>query len=339
MIRYAIKAGILLGYLLFMPLILGCGWMKLTKRKDWNIGDIYIYGYLLVFALFLVCAEPFIYGNYMFPQMAKAWNLFSVLVSAVVSAWAFRDVKSYVVEQKRSGKRRQNKRNHNMIAALCLAVCLLAISVLFVLPSWQDDTTETVMTTLATNTMYVRNPYTNEIMTHSERMQGMSSPLQMFFAVLCYDTGIRPAKVIHIVLPLFLLLLFYVVWFKVSHQLFGRDETKCGRFLIIVELIYMTSIYAKRGAEIGVFQNIWMPQTLLYNCLFPLGVLQCVNIMEKAKTQEMQRNERKICFFDFLLFVVAAQTVYYMGGVLAVLLGICTFAIILIGRIWNKCRN
>lgn len=335
MCYYLIKILIIIYYFLLIPALLGFAWNKIMKKVDGNFFDIYIHGYLLMFAFFFVFVTSYACENYAFSQMVRIWSVISVLLPAVALVYVIREIPDFVGRNMKKGLHLQGIGK----AAVGISLILIVISILFVVPSYQDDTTETVMTTLATDTIYVRDSYTDDTMSDVMRNKKIHAPIQMLYAVVCRYTGIHPAKMIHYVLPVFFLLLFYAVYAKIACQLFEKDEKKRSIFLILINVLYMVSIYTKRDAVFSVFQNIWMPETLLYNCIMPFAICVCVEMMNRLMHCKPEKTELILYACSFFELALAAQSVYYMGSFMVSFLFVCAVIIVFVRKGYHRCRN
>lgn len=335
MLHYLLQILIITYQLFGLPCLLGLSWSRVRKKNIKSFSYIYVYGYLVYFVMFFLYSRVPVYGKWSFTRTAKYWFFISIIIGVAAVIYVAKQIGPVIKSNFRF--LRNATRNIKLVAAFFALLC--ACSILFVVPSYEDDTTEVIMTSLATDTMCRKDPYLGTTcVTDDIYYSAMRAPLQILYAIICRYTGMRPVKFVHYVLPFFLLIFFFLVYYRIARQLFYKETEKQCTFLFFVFLLYASAIYSERLGIFGVFQNIWMPKTLLFNCILPFEALLCLGMMNHFMAEKAKMSELPDYIWDFILIILAAQTICYSGLYYALLMLLCGIVVILIRRIYRKCR-
>ena len=332
MLHYFVKAGIILFYFLIFPMLAGMAFQEFCKKKQVSFGECYIRGWLLMSLLGLAVFLPAIRFGMYFTYTVFVW--IGVSAAAVAGFVIYLGGRGFHILAECAKEIRTWKWQMFLVLALFLA--LSVCSILFVIPEYSDNTPETILITQATNTMYKYNPYNSEL--YGGVPNG--APMVMFYAAVCQMTGMTIRNFVHYVLPIFLLPLFFSVYHKISRQLFFHEEKKQALFLTFVLVFYAASMYTVRNAEFGVFQNIWEPETVLYQVLLPYGVSVCVPVMNHCTNRKkMEKDFLYRELPEVILPVCASQFVYHTGASMQIVIIITAAVIVCARRIGRKCRE
>lgn len=332
MLQYFVKAGIIIFYFMVFPMLAGMAFQEFCKKKQVSFEECYINGWLLMSVLGLAVFLPAIRFGMHFTHTVFIWIGVSIAAAAGFVIYLGKQglhILAECVKEVRTWK-------WQIVLVLVLFFVLCVCSILFIIPEYSDNTPETILITQATNTMYKYNPYNSEL--YGGVPQG--APIVMFYAAVCQMTGITIPCFVHYVLPVFLLPLFFIVYHKMSRQLFFREEKKQALFLVFVLLFYAASMYTVRNADFGVFQNIWVPETLLYQVLLPYGISVCLPIMNHCtNTKKIERDFLYQELPEMFLLVCASQFVYHTGASMQIVIIITAAVIVCARRIRRKCRE
>lgn len=326
----------ILYFFVLIPVMCGIAWEKFQERKKKSLSYIYVYGYLLYFSVFYVYARLAIQIGVSFTNLAKGWFVTGSILFLVTLVFGFREIPKVIKDQLAFLK--TCKKDIILVTVLFAVIALF--SVLFVIPSPEDATPETLMVTMATDTVYLQDPYTGVV--HETPIEEYAkAPITMLYASVCKYTGLTPAKFVHGVLPIPFFLLFYFVYQRIARQLFGKKEKSISLFFLIVIFCYSGSIYAKRIGAFGVFQNIWMPETLLLNVLMPFVFYECVNLMNYLMKVDAFTQKKTLWRYacKFLLLFLSGSLLHYSGGFFVLLLLTVSLVIVGIRRVYRKCRQ
>ena len=334
--KHILQIVIILFFFFLLPFFCGTAWNKGRKRRTKSLSYIFIYGYVVTFAVFFIYARLMIACGSSFLHLAHGFVAVALLLFVPVFFYTVCEVPQVIRENMEFLKNTtgSTKLMMGFVAVLCIA------SILFVIPSKEDATPETIVTTLATDTVFLHDPYTDNV-TETPDGEDANAPLVMLYASVCHYTGMSASKFVHAVLPVPFFLCYFFVYLRIGKQLFHNREDLSTMFVFLVTLFFTCCIYSERAGVMGVFQNIWMPQTLLFQVFLPFVFSETVHGMDELMSDniDLKSVQMKYLMCDFIILVLACQLIHYIGGFLAMLLLFCGVAIVLIRRIYKKCRE
>ncbi len=83
--------------------------------------------------------------------------------------------------------------------------------------------------------MYRINAYTGQL--SSPDYRHALAPFSMFIGFLAKRSGLHVAIIAHIVLPLILIPVSYLAYYKVGVELFEKDKKKVNVFMLIISAV------------------------------------------------------------------------------------------------------
>ena len=205
--------------------------------------------------------------------------------------------------------------------AVKIAMVVTAIAILFsvvcVKPQ-MEQTVQTVMTSIDTNSAYIYQPYTGE-QYPATQMEKIFSPYEMLYAVTAWVSGLHPALLIKVILPLFILPFFMCCYWEIG-KFFFKQEKMQAVFLIIVEIIYYVPIYTAVETPVtGIFRSCWNGSVMLECCLLPYAFLQVMRMLnfmyggEKNKVSDCVKHPVMMQAVLFIILYPAAQLLHHKG--------------------------
>lgn len=109
---------------------------------------------------------------------------------------------------------------------MVVSIIAILFSVVCVKPQ-MEQTVQTVMTSIDTNSAYIYQPYTGE-QYPATQMEKIFSPYEMLYAVTAWVSGLHPALLIKVILPLFILPFLCAVIGKLESSFLSRK--KCRQY-------------------------------------------------------------------------------------------------------------
>ncbi len=320
--RHILQAVIVFYNLFLLPFCLGIFWQKYMEKTKMGFAKIYVYGWLCNFVIFWLIAVPCVHIRIPFQGLVCLWTGVSIALGVLSVLQIRREIFESIV---------QNLRHFARIKPLSKGILFFMaavsmFSILFAVPSTEDATPEVLMITRATDTMYLHEVYDDTLYERVPEVV-VNSPIEMLYAVTDQQIHMEPAKFVHTVLPVPLLMFFFCIHYMLGDWLFGKDEENKIRYLFYMILIYTMVFYSSRAGAFGVFTNIWMPTTLMFNCILPLATYECLKLADcvvNKRTQKKLAADIGIVFF----IVIAAQLILYYGAFLVLLWLGCSFTII-----------
>ena len=203
--------------------------------KRGSVPETYLYGQVLLWAVFQLLAVPMIFFRLSFNTL---WITYAFVLTALT---AF-GIRRYV----RAGARLPGIKPEKPFAQyvpLALALCVILFQVFMYVAGMHLDEDDSRFIAEANdaithNTMYLHNPATGEYIGRfaGEMQKDRFSPWEMYLATLSRLTMLRPAVLAHTVYAPVLLLLSYAVYAQIGKRLFqGRFEQ--GAFLLSVSVV------------------------------------------------------------------------------------------------------
>ena len=159
---------------------------------------------LLCLEYFGVLRYLFLYRGCTLEKLSMVWLLATITICVVSILANKKAILGCFKHKRKSGS------GHKAVK-IAMAVTAIAIlfSVVCVKPQ-MEQTVQTVMTSIDTNSAYIYQPYTGE-QYPATQMEKIFSPYEMLYAVTAWVSGLHPALLIKVILPLFILPIFYVL--------------------------------------------------------------------------------------------------------------------------------
>lgn len=235
-------AGILLVIYLFflVPLLAGALIDAAAGVKKRNISSTYANGFVTMLGIFWGVAVLFLYRGCTLEKLSMVWLLATITICVVSILANKKAILGCFKHKRKSGS------GHKAVK-IAMAVTAIAIlfSVVCVKPQ-MEQTVQTVMTSIDTNSAYIYQPYTGE-QYPATQMEKIFSPYEMLYAVTAWVSGLHPALLIKVILPLFILPFLCAVIGKLESSFLSRKNAgsifnNCRNYLLC------TNIYSGRNS-------------------------------------------------------------------------------------------
>jgi hypothetical protein len=300
---------LLLAYLWFvLPVLVGRLW-GLILKKEHDSGVLrYLLGMVTMWAVFFALARYEISAGGSLSQLSLA----SILVSVLLSLAAIGTV---IIKNKY--RQIRVRINAKLVAEILIAAAVLAAAVVFSVDDPEDHVTEEVLTMYTTDSLYAYNPMNGKAkadllsLEAEELTEQANSPVSAAYAVCAAVTKIHPAKLVRLLLPVFLLPFYYCVYAAWGSWLFPESEKKQRIFRVVVWLLLGTSIYTEHAVAFGVFANCWNGETLFFLGLLPAAVLLLLG--EKKQVRELEDFRQGYLLGEYIVCAAAGQLLYGKG--------------------------
>lgn len=301
--------------------------------KDRHIGfcKLYIYGYFTMFALFEVQAVFLVHRGSRLSSLGSLWG--ATLVGASIAAILYMLIRRrmFAREYKVSFEDMKNV-SRRLRGMLCILALLGIFSVTMVIPSPEDATPEIVGISLNTNTMYLYQPYTQ--LPYADKTAVELAPAEMLYAVGGYWSGMDVRVMIHLILPCFLILLYYAAGWRVGEYLFPEQLRKQGMFTTLWGIFATIGLASVRNLCVGIFQNSWNGITLFGCCAMPLLLAEGMDFWDEVLAK------KKLCpdqAARIICILIGSQLLYSKGALLgASVLVVCAISKLIEMRMSRK---
>lgn len=194
---------------------------------------------------------------------------------------------------------------------LVLLSCIFHI-VMHVPDTGYDITLENVTTMLASDTVYGLNPMTGAPYEVGMPMRLKILALPSIYAAFCSWFGLEPQLVVYNWIPIFTMVLCYMVLFGWACYLYPNQKKKQGTFMLWTAVLLLFGNYAAMTMSYGLFHMGYRGEVFCAGVLYPYLLCMCLQ-------------KRKLTVLLCLLVEIGlVWTFYGLGGGLL----ICLFAVL-----------
>ncbi len=309
----------LIFWLLIIPFGLGLLPAALLREEERKVGTIFLTGYLLLFALFELIGIPVV--------ILKVYHGYSLLVFlfAVTTVVLAALGAGYTMLMRQKGYRltlgiKTDMKKYSLEDLLFWILFLLVVAfqmyMSFTRASFDgDDSYYVVQGVIAqqTDTLYRINPYTGISMPLDVRHALALIPIwQAFIGTM---SRFHVTIVTHSIVPLVLLPLTYLTYFKIGQKLFEEKKDRLPVFMILMALFQMfgnVSIYTN---ETFLLTRTWQGKSVAGNFILPAIFWIFLCLFEKGTTEHKKREE-----LGYFLLLAALNLAAGVSSSLAVML-------------------
>lgn len=185
--------------------------------------------------------------------------------------------------------------------------------------------------------LFVLSPYTGY--TEGVDFRHAMSQFPIFYAFLARQSGLHVAIVAHRVIPIVLIILTYLIFYKIASALFDDDEDKVPIFMVLiagVQLFGASSIYSN---EVFFLTRTWQGKSILANIVIPasFAVLLCISKCTESKKNVSSGNNKWMGY----MFIMALVNIVggFASGLGILLLLIYESVVLLIIAIRNRKKS
>ncbi len=263
---------ILTGLVLLTPFFVGCPFKKNT------IPEAYLYGQVLLWALFQLLAVPMVFFRLPFNALFTAY----AIVLTALTAWGVRSC----IRKNKVPRQSKPEKPYLQYLPLLLAICvvLFQASVYCLGMHLDEDDSRFIVEAndaITKNTMYLHNPATGEYIGRfvGEMKKDIFSPWAMYIATLSRLTMLHPAVFARTVYAPVLLALSYTVYWLIGKRLFSRTFER-GVFLLSVSVISMFFVGEAYSQAAFSLIRIWQGKAAVAAVMVPLSLLMMLELEE-----------------------------------------------------------
>lgn len=308
----------LLFFAAVVPIGMGAGAAAFVDKQQKNVCFMWIAGYLLLFAGFQILSVPFVLMQTTFTPLVGLFAVFGVLAAtAGLFIWLAAKKKRPLLKAVPLKMERAEKALWTVFFAILAIQLFLAVFLAF---ADGDDAYYVAISTVteASDTMYVVLPYTGG--TTALDTRHALAPFPLLISFFSRVSGIHPAIISHVALPLLLLPLTYGIYGMLGSRLLKGKRKQLPAFLIFVELLIMWGNYSLYTAETFLITRTRQGKAALGNIVIPSLFLLLYLIGERL--YENHKIEKSLWFCVFALVTAACLCSTLGGFLVAVLLGV-----------------
>lgn len=333
--------GVALMWLLIIPMCLGVLVAGLIERKMITLGTMYYSGVIFMLSVFQIIAIPMIIKKQAFQNLANIYNIV-IVIFAVIGALLFivnlgrKGIAEYLILPKISKDRTINVTW--MVFALFF-IAQLVMSVCYMTPDGDDAyyLTEAVIA-VNKDMMYTENPYTGVITALDYRH--VLAPFSMFIAFLSDHFDVHAVIVAHTILPIALISLTYLIFYKIGRVLFREDEKNVSIFMVAIAGLQMFGASSFYTNERFFLTRTWQGKSVIANIIIPLAIYLLLLIAGKTEIENNKKVKGDTVEYSLLGIYVMLFLVNLAGALTSslglLLLTILEGALLFVISIRNK---
>ena len=271
--------GILLCIFILIPYLLGMLIIRIAKCNviEQSVALPIILGIFCVFILYYFPAVVMIDKNCSLTLLTSVW-ICSLVILSLASFIIIREDLLKLLKDKYVTIKELHKENWLTKVLIISFYLLVIIQATFLSYSSLYDTDDAryiaeSLDAIDTDKMLRTNPLTGENILEpiGEMTKDAVCPFSMFQASLAKITGIHPATLCHVILPLFLIPLCYMVYWLLASQIFGEDKREsCFIFLNLVCVLMMFGRMSAFWNSAYLLWRIWQGKAILATIVIPL---------------------------------------------------------------------
>jgi hypothetical protein len=309
------------------PLFVGNIISKLADIQRAGIFDKVVYRYIVgnmtMWAVYQVVAVPLILMKKSFMMSVYIWSCIIMMLFACNIILFIKKLISK--EYTASFNKKINWQPQMLFTIIIVTMTVLLVgyqcyNYVFYMHIDDDDSRFIVNACEAydTDTMLLNNPATGEYegTWHEELTKDVTSPWSFYIALLSKCVHIYPTIVAHTILPVFLLIIAYGVFWLFGKSLFDGDWQKSCVFVFFIALLqtyFNSSVYT---SATFLLTRIWQGKAVVAGIMFPLQ-LYFLYLMHQQKHQFgnyiliMIANTASCLLSGMGIFLIAVVTVIY----------------------------
>ena len=275
-----------------------------------------------MFALFLVIAATFTLQGKELSALTRVWCIVTLVSSVTALVVGRKTIKNMLAECRVFWQ----KKNYLLVLVTVISV---VISIGFTRPATEDITVLIVDAAIETDSMYLVNPYSGYETGMIERSQALS-PIEMLYATGVQLTQADTQMVIYYMLPVTLLIFFFLAIWRVSGTFFEQIEQRIWFEVVVIAIYWMTAYMKDRTLLTGIFLNSWNGITILSCIIFPLAFSMMIQWMRQAEHGIKKFSTKLEIVLLSMILVLAAQLTNNKGGFYILLMLFLTIAVIVV---------
>lgn len=212
------------------------------------------------------------------------------------------------------------KKNMKLNMLKIVMGCLILFQIVSVSLFWHEDLDDATyvgvsVTSYYTNTINQISPDTGEEVRLSDLREYALSEFPVFWAMWARIFRIHPAILMRTFLPIFLIVLTYLIYWKIGELLFEKEEERYW-FLIFLSIINLFGGFSVRSTSSFLLYRIWQGKAVLCNIIIPLYIYYYMRAQREIKNISW--------YMTMYLIALSAAMVSFTGVlIMPILIGIC----------------
>lgn len=307
-------------FLVFVPILLAQGYIRPVKDKlnesictTYNRGCIYML--FLSTLVFVLCR-------------LNQWK-FIVYERMLIFFVAFISITMFLIKVRRKKKYLSKPKVERISLLLVVALMIIfQISAYLFTGSFEknDNTVEIVNTILSNDSFFYVNPYIGD---KGIFIQSSYTPIMLFYAFLSKISGLHPTLLIHIIIPLWILILFSSICYEYGLELF-ENRRKAAFLVLVIQVLNIFGTHGKWLISSLLLYDTWQGENILLTCLLPWLMLQIFRMFQTV----VKAGDWLLLILQSILIILFERSgVFYIGLLLAI-----TFMLVIGRKVYGRYR-
>lgn len=280
-----IKGVLLILWFVFIPMLIGSLIDKISKLNKSFIMK-YIVGVLFMFALFQIIAVPLILTKQRFSFLVEIYIIGISLVSIIAFIYLLKEMLRFNIK---NFKVKFNIFSPTNIVLLVFFI-LVVIQCYFYVGYQHVDADDSRYIVNATeayqhNNMLLNDPVTGDVDSSftGEISKDVISPWMIYVALISKVVMIHPTIIAHTIIPVFLVILIYLVYYLIAKKIFNKDLVSVFSMLCFISLLNIFGNYSVYTSETFMLTRIWQGKAVFAALIIPLLIYCLLNIYTAKK--------------------------------------------------------
>lgn len=257
-------------------------------------------GQFILWAVFWVICVPCIVMERDFPYVVWIYGTIALLLAAVGGSLLWGQIAKSRQGLRVAQKDAAEKGSKVFWVLFALLLAFQLVQAVRMTYADGDDAYYVAVSSITANadTMYRKLPYTGGT-TEVDIRHGLA-PFPVWIAFLSRISGMRAVSVAHVVVPLALIPMTYVIFYLMGRQLFKGKERRIPLFLIFTELLVLFGDYSFYSVENFMIARSRQGKAALGSIVIPMLFVLLLRLMGR-----MQENKK--CGIGYWLLLVCVM--------------------------------
>ena len=316
MFSYLYAAVMLIVWLLIVPMLLGLPFAGLGMEREKKFGTALVCGYMEMWALFHVVTVAFILTTSNFQHVVNVFTPMAIAGALVSLVWVIYRAKTHKIEKPVREARclpwkldnRQERADKTIEFCIwCIFVCIVIFQVVMSCIMAFADGDDAFYVPLSSQIeaggwMYGNIPYTG--WSTSLDTRHALAPFPIWISFLDRMSGIDTTIIAQSILGGVLLIVCYMIYYRIAKVLFARDKQGIPYFMLLISLLYVFGNYSFYTPETFLLTRGCQGKAVLGSLIIPF-LLWCIlqmgheysmddRLAEQHRRPNTDSNKRKI---------------------------------------------
>lgn len=328
-------------WLTVLPIGIGYGILREDDKLKNTVAG-WLVGQLVLWCVFFAICVPMTLLGKSFTDVFKmyfVWVAFLFLLSLIRIVIGVKKRRSTMPEQNLRTEGEKCSKTVLLLWGVCLVLFLIQMICVFALAYEEgDDAFYVAVTTMSKDAdrLYTKIPYTGEFTGLSGRYA--LAPFPVWVAVLAKIAELSGAATSHVIMPVFIICMFYAIVYLIGSKLIGNLDAKATPWMLplffgFMELLVIFGGYSTYSRENFLLVRAGQGKAVLANVIMLFLFYLIMRLLDKLET-----GEKTGCaiWFLFELDLLAGCLCSTMGSfLLCMMLGLCVFCAAAVYHRWK----